>query len=499
MCSSLFGQFSHHDLQVTLAVGSPTLAAFSLALTAVNARWANNRFSAIKYPNHESAVKILIHLQQVPLHLTTRDGLLASLVVLPENDGWWECLVNGLEQTHTWTIATGTSIAWVIIAFVFTIIDSFVDVEKNLYSNGRDVGTLWLWLVPIVVGWLWAPVCSYDKLKAAIDMANDIALVAAPDSPPQPDVLGDSSCADGSRDTNSPRRTYDILHIAAIRISERNKVFIRDAARTAPVFNFARAWDWWPFVETIARAFEHADENVEKHVAVDSRKWILSEDKHIAVHRDNRTGTLRQVQAYCGLPALGGKEAVQPAPSGIWKRVLIAAVFALGLQWGTTGSATMMEMLAPTTGLGCRSGAYILYGIISTTIWLALLLSSYLSHFAKMRYDHGHPRRGISYVTVAEGLATFLRRLSIVVAGCNTIGVILICMFQFSNFYSTCYCNSSVLGRGVQHAYDIIFSYGHVHIRAAWIWGFVLSGGCAIVYLFFLGLMLERSHHTKNR
>jgi len=357
-----------------------------------------------------------------------------------------------------------------------------------------------MWLIPIVVGWLWIPVCSYNKLKAAIDKANDLALVAAPDSPPQPDVPGNLSDTDGSRDTNAPRRAYDILHIAAIRMSKRKEVFTRDAARTAPVFNYARAWDWWLFVEVIARAFEHADENVGKHVAVDGRKWILSEDKHITVHRSNRTGTLGQVQAYCGLPALGEKEAVRPAPSGVWKRVVIAAVFALGLQWGTTGAATMMEILTPTTGLECRSGAYIIYGVVSTTIWLVLLISSYLAHFAKMRYDYGHPRRGISHVTVADGLATFLRRLSIVAAGCNTIGVILICIFQFSDFYETCYCNSSVLGRGVRRAYAIIpSSHDVIHMNVPWIGGFVFSGGCAIVYLFSLGLMLERSRNTKNR
>ena len=361
------------------------------------------------------------------------------------------------------------------------------------------MGTLWTWLIPVVVGWLWIPVCSYDRLKAAIDKVNDLALVAAPEGPPQPGVLGDSSDADGSRDTNAPRRAHDILHVAAIRMSERREVFTRDAARTAPVFNYARVWDWWPFVETIARAFEHADENAKKHLAVDGRKWILSEDKRIAVHRDNRTGTFEQVQVYCGLPASVEKEPVRPAPSGIWKRVFIAAVFALGLQWGTTGPATMMAILTPTTGLGCRSGAYIIYGATSTMIWVSLLLSSYLAHFAKVRYDHGRPHSGISHVTVAKGLATFLRRLSIVAAGCNTIWVILACVFQFTDFYNTCYCNSSVLGRGGQLAYNVIAAYDYPHIRATWIGGFALAGGCAILYLFFLGLMLERSRNTNSR
>src|SRR5258708_7170150 len=41
---------------VALTVGSPTLATFSLTLTAINTRWANNRFSGIEYPNHKRAL-----------------------------------------------------------------------------------------------------------------------------------------------------------------------------------------------------------------------------------------------------------------------------------------------------------------------------------------------------------------------------------------------------------------------------------------------------------
>jgi len=185
MCINISYQISYRHAPVVLTVGSPTLAAFSLALTAVKIRWANDRFSFVKYPNRKDAARALIHLQQVPLRLTTRDGLLASLIVLPENDDWWECLVDRLEQTHTWTVAVAASIAWVIIAFIFTVVDSFLSLGEDINSNGQGAGSLWLWLIPIVVGWLWIPVCSHDKLKAAIDKANDLAFVAAPKlSPP---------------------------------------------------------------------------------------------------------------------------------------------------------------------------------------------------------------------------------------------------------------------------------------------------------------------------
>jgi len=365
-----------------------------------------------------------------------------------------------------------------------------MNLGKNLNSNGQGVGSLWLWLVPIVIGWLWTPVCSYNKLKSAIDKANDLAYVAAED------ILN------GAPRTDIPRRAYDVSHRQAIRMRKTRKVFTQDAARTAPVFNYSRLWEWSSVVETIAQGFEEADRKARRHIPVDSRKeWVLSEEKYPVNRRDNRTGTISQVQAYCGFPLRGDREPIQPAPSGLWVRIFVASVFALGLQWGTTSSAALVVIFTPTTGLGCRSGSYILYGAVSTMIWLALLLSSYLAHYAKVLHDNTEtPISGFSSANVAQGIATLLRRLSVLAASCNTLAIVLACVFQFSNFYSTCYCNSSVLGRGGQHAYNIIAAgYDYGHMEAAWIGGIVLAGGCVAVFLLFLHLMLEPSSNTNDR
>ena len=484
-------RLSYYHVPVVLTVGSPTLAAFSLALTALNTRWAYNRFSDIHYPNSRKAAKALVFLQQAPLRLTTNDGLLASLIVLHENDDWWACLVDRLEQTHTWTIAAAASVTWVAIAFAFTITDSLMNLGEDVNSNGQGVGSLWLWLIPIIIGSLWVPVCSYDKMQTAINKANELALLAARDDPPQ---------IDGLPNADIPRLVSEASHRHAVRIYKK-KVFTKDAVRAAPVFNYSRIWEWSSATETIALAFEHADSNAKKHIPVNSKEeWVFRKDKRLVNQCDNRSGTVAQVQAYCGLSTRGDEKIARPVPSGMWGRIVTASVVALGLQWGTTISAGIVVIFTPTSGLGCRSGSYLLYGVVSTMVWLALLLSSYLAHYAKARHDSGVLQvSGFNSANLARGLATFLRRLSIFVAGCNALFVILVCVSQFSNFYSTCYCNSSVLGRGSELAYNIIAAgYDYDGTEAAWIGSVVLAGGCVILFLLFLHLILEPFRDTND-
>ena len=482
----------YYHVPVVLTVGSPTLAAFSLALTALNTRWTHNRFSDIQSPNSKKAAKALVFLQQVPLCLITHDGFLASLIVLTESDDWWDSLVDRLEQTHTWTIAAATSIAWVIVAFAFTITDSLMNLGEDVNSNGQGVGSLWLWLIPMIVGSLWVPVCSYDKLNAAICKTNGLASVVARNNLPQ---------INGPPNLGIPRPVTHALGVQAVEKCKKGEVFTKYATRTAPVFNYSRVWEWSSVVETVAQAFERMYENAGNHVpAYSGKERVSQEDKRLGYHHDNMTETVAQVQNYCGFPVQVHEEFLQPAPPGMGKRIFIASVAALGLQWGTTVSAAIVVVFTPTFGLGCRSGSYLLYGVISTIIWLMLLLSSCLAHYANTRHNgDAPPSSGFNSVNLAKGLATFLRRLSVLIAGCNAIFVILACVSQFSNLYSTCYCNSSVLGRGSQHAYNIIAAgYDYDRMEAAWIGGVVLASVCVILFLLFLHLILKPFRGAKD-
>lgn len=122
-----FGTIYRFDnvMSMVLTVGSPVLAAYSLALTVLNTQWIARRFSEFKYPNVRHAVRVLSSLQQMPLEISTEHGMLASIVVLPNNDAWWKELAEGLDYIHTWSISAASSIAWVVIAYLFTVIGEF--------------------------------------------------------------------------------------------------------------------------------------------------------------------------------------------------------------------------------------------------------------------------------------------------------------------------------------------------------------------------------------
>jgi len=84
--------------------------------------------------------RALISLQQVPLELTTNHRLLDFA---PINDKWKQEIVERLDRKNSWSLATASSVAWVVAAFIFTLIDSFVSLnDTSGLSQGHSVCTL---------------------------------------------------------------------------------------------------------------------------------------------------------------------------------------------------------------------------------------------------------------------------------------------------------------------------------------------------------------------
>ncbi|KDR79635.1 hypothetical protein GALMADRAFT_137429 [Galerina marginata CBS 339.88] len=461
-----------------LTLGSPTLAAYSLALTVLNGRWVAKLFARYRYPNTERAVWILNSLQQSSLRVDTDNARLASLIILPQNDRWWEKLKSRLEYEHTWSISAATSIVWVIIAYVFTIIDYFsAGLPTALNANGQGVGSigsLWLWLLPIVVGWLQiSPKCDSIRLYKAVVEANSIAYVATNSAPP---ILA-------SRISNEQAISIELTATDNARVDE---------CATPPVYNYARFLPWRQSVMLVSDAFAIVSERNHIHDQIIPKvEWRCrnAEDadlmtaSHLKDYSKPREGSrLHQLTRRHGLDA------------SALSRMLIASGVALTLQWGTTGAAAMIVWFTPTIGLGCRSATYILYGVLSTVVWFMLVTSSILTH-----YSTNCPAQlfGGDFVLalrarVARLLAIFLRRSGKVIATINAVWIVATGMIQFSSFYDRCYCNSSVFGLGIR-AYDVItlLPSDIAGMRAAWIGGFVLAGGATLLFAGFVTLLID--------
>ncbi|KAJ7773431.1 hypothetical protein B0H16DRAFT_1660464 [Mycena metata] len=459
-------------LSMLLTVGSPTLAAYSLALTVLNEQWIAQRFSALSYPNVRNAVKVLTGLQQSPLHVNADDSLLASLVVLHANDNYWETLEDLLNYVQTWSIAAVASILWVIIAYVFTVIDSFLGVVtySTLNSNGQAVGSIFLWLLPIVVGWLQiSPKCDHERVHQAVERANKIAYVASPFLP-------------NARSTSA--KAPATVH--------------RDEHCTAPIYNYARFLPWSLSVENVYYAFREASERSQSYEPVDSGlEWEkgVKGDRNMRVHPRNRTGSLSQVSDYVKIKAAEFELNLKPRSRwgpGVVSRFLLAALLALSLTWGTTGAAVLVAFFTPTKGIACRSGSYLIYGVNSTLVWMLLVASSLLAHYStftvsfKGRYMHTKATR------LAAVLSIILRRLGKTLAALNSIWVILVCLFQFGSVFDRCWCNSSVPYWG-KHAYNVIdvTSSDVEALNAPWIGGVALASGCAILFIGFVNVLIN--------
>ncbi|KAG9309678.1 hypothetical protein JVU11DRAFT_10350 [Chiua virens] len=359
-------------MSAVLTLGSPTLAAYSLYLTLLNARWVNDRlFSDIHYPSvavRRSVIRVLTSLQQVPLRVHPgEDAQFESLVIHPDNDEWWIVFAEELEYSHTWSIASATNIIWVVIAYLLTVANSMSNIAENINSNGQGTGSGWLWLLPVVVGWLMlSPKCDYKRVLDAYDKANRRAFVA--DSHDPMAIPAHVTSNFGLTITPSPDW------------EPRPNIISPDESRIPPIFNYARVWLWAQNVYVTSLFYRTAFEQSNRRIGVDGQR--IPGSVRNDVPRDSRLGARDQVVQYChpGNHEYPGSRVLWPR--GIFYNTIVASLMALQLQWGTTSAAVLVVWFTPTIGLGCRSLAYLLYGALSTTVWISMVLSSLFGYYA---------------------------------------------------------------------------------------------------------------------
>ena len=327
-------------MSVFLTLGSPTLAGYSLYMTFLSARWVNGElFSDINYPSvtaRQSIVRALCSLQQVPLrvHHGTPSGHFESLVVHPDNDEWWATLAAELDYSHTWSISFAMSITWVVIAYLLTVADSLSNVEDNLDSTGQGTGSVWLWLLPIVMGWLvLSPKCDDKRVHAAYDKANKKVFVA------------------DSQDRLAVPTQVTADFGLTISFSDKWKMHHRnitspDESRTPPVFNYARTLSWSRNVHVVS-LYYRAVWQKSNRLAVDGQQILGSTGNNVP--RTSRLGNRGEIMEYC---KLGSDRYKYPGVDVLWPRgvlfnMIVASFMSLLLQWGTTSAAVLAAWFTP--------------------------------------------------------------------------------------------------------------------------------------------------------
>jgi len=159
----------------------------------------------------------------------------------------------------------------------------------------------------------------------------------------------------------------------------------------------------------------------------------------------------------------------------------------------------------PLVGLGCESGSYLLFAIISTVAWSLLVISAYLSHtysLSAMAYelplsstddtrqipDRNQHSRSSQPTTeqppVILALAIVLTRITgMVLASGNAAWLLLLSLLQFTKMYKNCWCWADVIQYGTGSWVPIWATSDQIFQEAltSWIAGVVL---CAVTVVF---------------
>ena len=136
------GDLWSNTMSFCLAVGSPAFATYSLTITILNRYWVRKKFGGLlskahglsirgKYREYEDRIRaaqyLLQEAQQVPLRASQEKGWLSSLIVVPQNDVWWEHIESRLMGTRrSVTPSLVAQMAVASVTYLFTVITSLV-------------------------------------------------------------------------------------------------------------------------------------------------------------------------------------------------------------------------------------------------------------------------------------------------------------------------------------------------------------------------------------
>ncbi|KZV66994.1 hypothetical protein PENSPDRAFT_755262 [Peniophora sp. CONT] len=380
---------------------------------------------------------------------------------------------------------------------VFTIVGSFQDgIADDFQTSGRGTGTLFLWLLPLVIGWQrLSPRSDYIRVRDALHRANTEVYTASQigftptlrSTASSLTSLFSSPRASfkGSHPSSRTRQPGSVLPIV-VRKAINQKFPFRlkqcegDQGASAPIYSYSRLIPWSENVELVAGAFRAA-----AHIAA-------ANDFDAFGDHDARRQSLAKVDDLI-------RCSVRPVDwRAVLRRCIMAGVLAMILHWGAIGSAIVYSFNTPTTGLGCRSGSFLIYASLGTLVWIIMVVSSFLTYYAqeaerdKERRESPRepapPRRRLSPQTL-HWLATMLRHIAKLLATFNAIFIVAMCIFLFSNLFTNCWCDASLISRGLGAFTTIALqpddeSLGQLNV--AWGIAIAMSLGSATIFIAFV-------------
>ena len=167
-----------------ITLGSPMLVVYSLILTVANTRWINREFRRLKDDNKEAggnwveaitaARRCFVEGQQVPIQVFQGpERELAHLIVLPQNRSWWVRLEIELKKTRRpWTYSLFAQLFWVFFAQLLAIVDFLQTASTSSIGLGLAINSLWIWMIPVSLGW----VCVGTQTSAGAFKAATMAV-----------------------------------------------------------------------------------------------------------------------------------------------------------------------------------------------------------------------------------------------------------------------------------------------------------------------------------
>ncbi|RPA85732.1 hypothetical protein BJ508DRAFT_411723 [Ascobolus immersus RN42] len=382
---------SHQDIMsFFLIVGSPMFAGYTLALTFLSSRWLRAEVRQI-FGQYEKSGRLvprivfqpledlpgniertLRYCQQEPLYIGDLGSRGLNRGTMEIHKHYWESLWEKvLEAKRPYTASFVSQILWVVVAFVFTMIDAFSNdnLGKNSTAFGLSIGLLWIWEIPVVFGWvvtgtIWrdeAPSSMIRELKERWKKDADVELQFLPASAHiSPMASQEEDPVSGLRPVPTPNSGQVSQH-----------QFQMPRPSLHPLTG-------WPL--------EEEPENVATGLKSNTLLWATAKgDSHqrgpmFAYARpftwNYNSLTLLTAYARVYLP--------DHIPNNHWQgqvklRIALASFLGFLLLWSTVGAAMVLNYNTPAKGLSCRSGGNLLYIIAAVLVWAFMVSAAWLT------------------------------------------------------------------------------------------------------------------------